>query len=134
MKRRLSISHTQAGETLAEVLVAVAILGIAVTALMGGIAASSVGSDVHRKQASAEVALRAYAEAVERATFATTCGTAATNYSATALGLPTTPGYVFSAPAVVAQSPGTCATLQSVTLSVVTSRTTLSVQLVKAAP
>lgn len=122
------------GETLAECLVAVAILGIAVSGLLGGLATSSIGSDVHRKQASAEVVLRAYSEAVEAAPFAASCATAVTSYSPATLGVTAAyPGFSPSAPAVSAQSPGTCATLQLVTLTLATNRTTLSVSLVKQA-
>ena len=120
------------GETLAEVLVAISILGIAVAALLGGIGASATGSDVHRKQATAEVVLRSYAEAVEAATFNSNCTTAQTSYGAAALGFTAPAGFTPSAPAVAPQAPYTCATLQVVTLSVVTTRTTLTVSLVKA--
>ena len=125
------------GETLAEVLVAVAILGIAVAALLGGIGASATGSDVHRKQAQGEVVLRAYAEMVENAPFVgTNCANAASAYSASTLGFSSPTGYAISTPTVVNQSPGTgtCAYLQLVTLSVVTNRVTLSLSLVKQAP
>lgn len=127
----------EAGETLAEVLVAVAILGIAVAALLGGIGASATGSDVHRKQATAETVLRGYAEAIEAASFdGSGCNNAATSYQASALGFASPSGYAPSKPVVVAQSPdaGACASLQLVTIKVVTTRTTLTVSLVKAAP
>jgi len=52
------------GETLIELIIAVAIMGIAVVAIVGGIATSILMSDVHRKQATAGASVRDYAEAV----------------------------------------------------------------------
>lgn len=59
----------EAGETLVETLVAVAILGIAGVSILGGLMASIVGSDYHRHQATAETLVRAAAEAVKGATY-----------------------------------------------------------------
>lgn len=131
-----SAVNRDAGETLPEVLVAVTILGIAISVLLGGIGASAVGSDVHRKQASAELALRAHAEAIQNATYQVDCTTArTTSYTATTLGIGAAyPGYAPTVMSVAAQPPGSCATLQLVTLQLVTTRTTLSVSLVKQAP
>lgn len=53
------------GETLVEVLIAVAIMSIAVVAIIGGLVTSILVSDIHRKQATAGEAVRAYAEAIE---------------------------------------------------------------------
>ena len=52
------------GETLVELLVALAILGITLVAVIGAFGASITMSDVHRKQASAGAAVRNYAEQV----------------------------------------------------------------------
>lgn len=52
------------GETLIELIMAVAIMGIAVVAIVGGIATSILMSDIHRKQATAGAYVRSYAEAV----------------------------------------------------------------------
>ena len=55
------------GESLIEILVAVLILGITATAIMGGLLTSVKLSDVHRKQATAGADVRSYAESVTRA-------------------------------------------------------------------
>jgi len=52
------------GETLIELVMAMMIMGIAVVAIVGGIATTILMSDVHRKQASAGAYVRDYAEAV----------------------------------------------------------------------
>ncbi len=52
------------GETLIELIIAVAIMGIAVVAIVGGIATTIVMADIHRKQASAGAYVHDYAEAV----------------------------------------------------------------------
>lgn len=53
-----------AGETLIELIIAVAIMGVAVVAIVGGIATTILMSDIHRKQATAGSYVRSYAEAV----------------------------------------------------------------------
>jgi prepilin-type N-terminal cleavage/methylation domain-containing protein len=53
------------GETLLEMLIAVAIMGIAAVALMAGLTTSVMMSDIHRKQATAGAAVRDYAEALQ---------------------------------------------------------------------
>lgn len=53
------------GESLIELIIAVAIMGITVVAIVGGIATTILMSDIHRKQATAGAYLRNYAEAVE---------------------------------------------------------------------
>jgi ABC-type enterobactin transport system permease subunit len=52
------------GETLLELMLAMAIMGIAVVAIVGGIATSILMSDIHRKQATAGAYVRNYAETV----------------------------------------------------------------------
>lgn len=53
------------GETLVEMLLAVAIMGTAAVALMAGLSTSVLMSDIHRKQATAGTAVRDYAEALQ---------------------------------------------------------------------
>lgn len=64
MHTRLRPDSNDTGETLIELLMAIAIMGIAVVAIVGGIATSILMSDIHRKQASAGAFVRNYAEAV----------------------------------------------------------------------
>lgn len=53
------------GETLLEMVIAVAIMGIVLVAFAGGLIAVTLISDIHRKQASAGAYVRDYAEAIE---------------------------------------------------------------------
>jgi type II secretory pathway pseudopilin PulG len=62
-----SVMPKDVGETLIELLVAVVIMGIAVVAVVGGIATSITMSDVHRKEATAASSARDYAEALQNA-------------------------------------------------------------------
>jgi type II secretory pathway pseudopilin PulG len=55
------------GETLLEVIMAIAILGTAVVAIMAGVALSIRVSDIHRKQVSASAYVRSAAETIENA-------------------------------------------------------------------
>jgi type II secretory pathway pseudopilin PulG len=52
------------GESLLELVISVAILGLAVVAIVGGLGTGILVSDVHRKQATAGTAARNYAESV----------------------------------------------------------------------
>ena len=58
-------SANERGETLIEVLIAIAIMGIVIPAVMGGLVTTILVSDIHRKQATAGAYLRNYAEAIE---------------------------------------------------------------------
>lgn len=89
------------GETLVELLVTLSIMGIAVVALVGGIAASIRMSDIHRKQAAAGAFVRAYAEALETSVAAHPSGydlvcTGATTYGSGAIFTPSDPSYAAS--------------------------------------
>jgi Tfp pilus assembly protein PilV len=53
------------GESLLEVLIAVAIMGVAVVAIMAGLTTSVLMSDIHRKQSTAGAYVRDFAEAIE---------------------------------------------------------------------
>jgi prepilin-type N-terminal cleavage/methylation domain-containing protein len=75
----------EAGLTLVEVLMAVAILGIGVVAIVGGMMTSIKSSDLERRAADAQTAVRAYAEAVAGATYAA----CASSYATTGFTAPT---------------------------------------------
>jgi type II secretory pathway pseudopilin PulG len=74
------------GETLLELVVALAIMSAAVVALVGGLGTSILMSDIHRKQATAGVLVRNYAEAVtatvDAGGYPTGCTPLATAYTA----------------------------------------------------
>jgi type II secretory pathway pseudopilin PulG len=57
------------GETLIELLITIAIMGIAVISVVAAIAVASNSSDEHSKQVGVVVVLRNYAEAVMNATY-----------------------------------------------------------------
>jgi Tfp pilus assembly protein PilE len=97
MSRRCRVADER-GETLLELLIAVAIMGIAVVAIMAGLTTSVLMSDIHRKQATAGTAVRDYAEALQ--TFV-----AADNYVACATTTPSSYGLPsFTLPAGFAKS------------------------------
>jgi type II secretory pathway pseudopilin PulG len=64
MRRRLT---DDSGETLLELIIAVAIMSIAVVAIVGGLFTSVLLSGAHRKQATAGALARDYAETIENA-------------------------------------------------------------------
>lgn len=72
--RRAEPAAGEAGVTLIEVVMAVAIMAIAFAAIVGGLASAVMGADLQRRQAKADVALRGTAESVVY----DPCGTAAT--------------------------------------------------------
>jgi type II secretory pathway pseudopilin PulG len=64
MKHR-SRGHSEAGETLAELLVALAILGIAIVVIVGGLGNAIFASNVHRNYATAGTVARNAAETLK---------------------------------------------------------------------
>jgi type II secretory pathway pseudopilin PulG len=66
-----------AGATLVELIVAIAILSIAIVAIVGGLGTSVIVSDMHRKQATAGTAVRDFGEAVVASPYVESCGAAA---------------------------------------------------------
>ena len=59
----------EVGESLIEVIMAVAILGIAIVALLGGLVTTIVGSSTHRDQSSGTAVLLSATEALKSATY-----------------------------------------------------------------
>ena len=66
------------GVTLVELIVAVAILGIAGTGIVTGMYTYTTTSATHRSQADVQLQLRRYAEAVANTTYAGACATSYT--------------------------------------------------------
>jgi prepilin-type N-terminal cleavage/methylation domain-containing protein len=65
------------GETLAEILVTISIMGILFAAVLGAFGISAQTSDISRKDATAETLLRSSAEAVQNATYVNCATTSA---------------------------------------------------------
>lgn len=78
------MEQDQRGDTLVEVILAVAILGIVVVAVVGGMYTTVVGSDIHRKQSVATTVLTGAAEALKEPTtlFSACAGTSHAGYNA----------------------------------------------------
>lgn len=75
-------SRRDAGDSLIEILMAVAIMGIAFAAILGGFATTVRGSDYHRKQADVGYYLRNGTEQINNQPFGTGCqGNGAPNYT-----------------------------------------------------
>jgi prepilin-type N-terminal cleavage/methylation domain-containing protein len=82
----------EAGLTLVEVLLAIAILGIGVVVIVGGMMTSIKVSAQGRQSAESQTTLRGYAEAVAGASYVD-CAVA-TSYSTTVIGYTAPTGYV----------------------------------------
>lgn len=85
----------EAGETLLEILIAVAILGICFAAVLGGLGTAVRVSGIHRQQAYDTNYLRALAQSLQAQTFDPCSAGHTSNYS-TANILPAGSGYTLS--------------------------------------
>jgi len=65
----LDIDRSEEGLTLIELLIAMMVMGIALTVLLGGMVTTVTASGLHKQQAIAEVELRKYAELVKAARY-----------------------------------------------------------------
>jgi hypothetical protein len=65
--RDMSSQRSEAGETLIEVLMASALMGLVVVAIVGGLATTVLGSHVHRNQAEANAILTGAMEQIKSA-------------------------------------------------------------------
>lgn len=140
MRTRRSGIQTDDGFTLVEVLVAMVILGSAVSALVAALGTTANASDRHRKLSTAETVLRTYAEAVEGATYQGNCTTAQnTSYKASTFAITAPTGYSISSPVVKTLAGATCTnglSIQKITLTVQSSdgRASETVDVVKYQP
>lgn len=97
------VAHDERGETLVELLVTVAILGVSAVAVLGAMLLGIFSSDVGRKQSTSSAYARSFAEAIQKSVDANggyaSCATATSTYGAVAVpGLPG--GYTRSVAAV----------------------------------
>ncbi|MEW6154328.1 MAG: type II secretion system protein [Actinomycetota bacterium] len=143
----MNATAREAGTTLVEVVVAVAILGIAITTIVGGMGTSIIASDHHLKQSQAHTVLVSAVGAVKDATANPyqSCADASTYDPAAGVALPG--GWTAAAVAVTGvdhwdgsafspSCPAPDGRLQLVTVTVTTpdSRATESVSFVKRDP
>jgi type II secretory pathway pseudopilin PulG len=127
---------SDAGETLIELIIAVAIMGIAVVAIIGGIATSILMSGVHREETTASASLRNYAETLQGSYVPCVSPNTPPNYGASlaapsGFNVPTTTvkfwdGTSFSSSSCLGTDPG----LQQVTLTLKSADTRVSESLV----
>jgi prepilin-type N-terminal cleavage/methylation domain-containing protein len=81
------VVRSEAGMTLVELLMAVAIIGIAVVSIVGAMGTSIIGTDRHRKQAQAHTVLLSAVDSVKSQTYVP-CATAGSYTPATGVTLP----------------------------------------------
>ena len=102
MSARRSGQRGEGGETLVELVVAIAILGVAAVAILAGLLMSVQSSDMNRHQASGGAYVRSFAEAIQHYVDSNgykPCATAAADYAGVPVpALPT--GYTQTVTAV----------------------------------
>jgi prepilin-type N-terminal cleavage/methylation domain-containing protein len=84
------------GETLAEVLMTISIMGILFAAVLGALAVSEQTSDISKKEGAAEALMRSYAEQVQRLPYVNCASTG--SYTIASFAVPT--GYTVAPTAV----------------------------------
>lgn len=88
MYRRRGAAHDERGETLVELMMAIAILGIAAVAILSGLLLSVKTSTVHRNEASGGAYVRSFAEAIQNYVDSSgyvACASAASTYAGVAV-------------------------------------------------
>jgi prepilin-type N-terminal cleavage/methylation domain-containing protein len=86
--REPNVQSPEGGFTLTEVLAALIILGVAITAILAAMGTSIIASDVHRKVVTDDAILRNYSEQLASSNVWAECATPATAaYSAASVGV-----------------------------------------------
>jgi prepilin-type N-terminal cleavage/methylation domain-containing protein len=85
----------EAGYTLTEVLAALIVLGVAITAIISAMGSSIIASDIHRKIVTDDAIVRSYAERLEAAPYVDCATPSNSEYSAAGVNLDLNnwPGY-----------------------------------------
>ena len=81
-------SSDDSGETLLEVIISLLVIGLAVAAVLGGVAAGSTLSAAHRTLTTADVTVKSRVEAVERLPYDPSATAGNSTYDATAASVP----------------------------------------------
>lgn len=93
---RARVRAGERGETLAEILVTIGIMGILFAAVLGALAVSEQTSDISKKEGSAEALMRSYAEQIQGLSYVS----CASKTAYTIAGFPTPSGYTVGPTAV----------------------------------
>jgi prepilin-type N-terminal cleavage/methylation domain-containing protein len=93
--RRRITADPEAGFTLTEVLAAMVVLGLAITAILAAMGSSIVASDIHRKLVTDDAVVRSYAERLAVAPYVQNASNATAAYTPAGvnLNLANWPGY-----------------------------------------
>jgi hypothetical protein len=136
VRRRARRCQSEAGETLAELLVTIAILGLAIVTIVAGLGTAILGSSIHRQHSTADTVVRSAAELLEdRSPSSAYAWSSAGTYSVSAQNgiTPTISVKCWNGdyPATFAACPNGDRGLQQVTISARSGGTTESVTIYK---
>lgn len=121
--------HGDAGDTLVEILVALAVLGIGIVALTGALVTNVTTTGINREQAQAESVLTSAAEHVKGLAALPGCGAAAVAVSVA--DVPRDPAYAVTYGPAQAVEGQPCSALVAVPVNVTGNGFALSVTVVK---
>jgi type II secretory pathway pseudopilin PulG len=122
MHEAMTDKHVDGGDTLVEVIVTVAVLGICVVGMLTGLSTAVASTSQSGKIAAANTVLRNYAETIERAAATCTPGGSLTLPQPSPAPTYSNPSYLLSpAPTSVITCPSLNTAPTSLTLSVVSS-------------